>query len=181
MKKQVFEVWKTIKDYEGFYEVSNWGRVKSLGRFAKGSNNSLRFIKGKLLKLARLKSGHLYVNLSKNGVHTPILVHRLVAQAFIPNPNGYTVVHHLNENPNDNRVENLIWMSDEAHRGTHIKERCSKRVDQIDKVTGEVLHQWERTMDVERELGYNHQNISACCNGKRNSAYDYVWKQPILA
>lgn len=122
---------------------------------------------------------HLKVRLSKNGEYDEKYVHELVATAFIPNPHGYTVVHHKNGNPKDNRVENLVWISKEEHDTIHANERA-KRVDQIDKVTGEVLHQWSTPSDVERELGYSQRNIASCCRGERKSANNFIWKYPML-
>ena len=170
------EIWKDIRGNEDIYQVSNYGRVKSLDRVIIRSNGRPITIKGKIIEPYEKDSGHLDIVLRKNGEREHKKVHQLVAEAFIPNPNGYTVVHHKNHNPNDNRVENLVWMSDETHRGMHTKERCSKRVDQIDKITGEVLHQWYSVHDVTKELGYAQGNISACARGEKQTAYDCVWK-----
>ena len=180
MKKQTFEVWKAIQGYEGLYEVSNWGRVKSVERVIARSNGTLLTVKERIMKPQNNGSGHLILMFWKNGKCEHFQVHILVATAFIPNPYNYAIVHHKDYNPRNNRVENLEWISKEEHDAIHGNIKTPKRVDQIDKVTGEVLHQWERVMDVVRNFKYKATNISYCALGKRKLAYDYVWKYPIF-
>ena len=91
--------WKDIPGYEGLYQVSNLGEIKSLG------NGKTR--KEKILRLTKDKYGYLYITLSENGKLKKFKVHRLVAMAFIPNPNNYTQINHKDENRSNNRVENL--------------------------------------------------------------------------
>lgn len=174
-------MWRDIRGYEGLYQVSNEGRVRSLDRVVIRSNGRPITIKGKIKEPTEWNIGYLMVKLSKNGDCKFKLVHDLVAEAFIPNSHGYTVVHHKNHNTHDNRVENLEWMDWSVHSAMH----NSKRVDQIDCITGEVLRQWKNAYDVERELGYDHRYISQCCNGgykhrgkwfNVTQVYGYVWK-----
>lgn len=100
------EEWRAIQGYEGFYEVSNLGRVRSIKR----QENHYRF-SGRVLKPFVTGSNYLQVCLSKEGTAKNIAVHRLVATAFIPNPHGKETVNHINENKQDNRAENLEWLS----------------------------------------------------------------------
>ena len=97
------EIWRPIVGYEGLYEVSSYGRVRSLDRY--DSNN--HFLKGRILKLCADKDGYLNVGLSSNNKVKKYKVHRLVAEVFIPNPNNLPQVNHKDENPSNNRVENL--------------------------------------------------------------------------
>lgn len=121
------EIWKSVPGYEGLYEVSTFGRVRSVGRYA----NVTRTIRGKIqeyshylnskilrlqVKKAKRCAGGVYKNLTylglslyKEGKYYNELVHRLVAKAFIPNPNNYPTVNHKNCNSHDNRVSNLEW------------------------------------------------------------------------
>ena len=103
------EIWKPVVGYEGLYEVSSYGRVKSLDRYVKYSDGRIYLHKGKVLSLAKDKNGYFVVSLYFNGKHNTIKVHRLVAQAFIPNPDNLPEVNHLDEDKTNNRVENLEW------------------------------------------------------------------------
>lgn len=163
------EVWKDILGYEGHYQVSNKGRVKSL-----------KLGKERILKPRRDVGGYLQVYLCKNGDKKWCLVHRLVAQAFIPNSNNLPQINHKNEDKTDNIVENLEWCSAKYNNnyGTHIQriaEKTSKPVLQYTK-DGKFIQEWKSVMDVERNLGYFQSAISACCLGKLKSAYKFVWK-----
>ena len=115
----MIEIFKDIKGYEGLYQVSNLGRVKSLG------NNKTR--KERILKQGKNKAGYLQVGLCKDGKSERFLVHRLVAEAFISNPTDLPQVGHLDENPSNNQVKNLCWCSAKDNRnwGTH-NEKLSK-------------------------------------------------------
>ena len=174
MKNENEEVWKDIEEYEGLYQVSNKGRVKSL-----------KFGKERILKPAKNDGGYLFVYIFKNGKRKMCLVHRLVAQAFIPNPQNLPQINHRDEVKTNNSVQNLEWCTAKynSNYGTHNQRsadkrtngKCSKPVIQYEK-SGEFVKEWKSTHDIERNLGYNNGYISACCNGKFNSAYNFVWK-----
>lgn len=164
------EIWKDIKGYEGLYQVSNLGRVKRVGR--------------KILKQQKSK-GYLRVWLSKNDKPKWYLVHRLVAEAFIANPNNYPVVNHLDCNPSNNIKENLEWVThyeNVHHKPTSNKRsesmtngKKSKRINQY-SLDGEFIREWPSTMEIERQLKLSHSNISACCLGKYKQVSGSVWK-----
>lgn len=101
------EVWRDV--YGGLYSVSNLGRVKSNDRQIVYSNGVVTKYKGKLLKPEVVADGHLRVTLSSGGKKQRVFVHRLVAEAFIPNPNNYPIVNHKDEVPSNNCVGNLEW------------------------------------------------------------------------
>lgn len=172
------EVWKDIQGYEGYYQVSNEGRVRSLERTLIRKNGSHYTVKGKIMGAFDNGTNHLVLMLWKNGEYEHYLVHVLVATAFIPNPNGYTVVHHIDHNPFNNRVENLEWIAKEEHDVLHGNIDAPKRVDRIDKITGEVMNQFQSAIEASRELNIKNGfvGISMCANGKRKSAYDSIWK-----
>jgi hypothetical protein len=172
------EIWKDIENYEGMYQVSEKGRVKSL--------NYNHTKKEKILKGVKDKGGYLYVGLWKDGKQTNQLIHRLIAQAFIPNPNNYEQVNHKDENPSNNHVANLEWC--DAKYNTNYGTRnqrsgekltnhpsMSKRVDQIDMITGEVIRQWASTRECGRN-GYTQSHVSACARGELKKYKGYVWK-----
>ena len=163
------EIWKDIKDYEGLYQVSNLGRVKSL-----------KYGKEKILKSCKLNNGYLIVNLHKEGKQKHYYIHRLVATAFIPNPDNLSQVNHINEDKTDNRVENLEWCDNKYNinygtRNERIGKTNSIPILQFD-LDGEFVKKWDSIMQVERELGFDNSGICMCCKGKRKSAYGYKWR-----
>ena len=109
--ESLIEEWRDVVGFEGLYQVSNLGRVKGLDRLVDTNINNVdkRISKGKLLKPQFNNKGYKRVNLCKNGTFKSVFVHRLVAEAFIPNPNNYPVVNHKDENKQNNCVENLEW------------------------------------------------------------------------
>lgn len=170
------EIWLPVEGYEGLYEVSNEGRVRSLNYNKTGET--------KILKPEESK-GYLRVKLCKNRKVKRFLVHQLVAQAFVPNIFNLDVVNHINEVKSDNRAENLMWVTqkENCNWGTRNKRvfekttngKLSKTVYQFSK-DGEFIREWPSTKEVERVLGYFHTNISSCCLGKRKSANGFVWQ-----
>ena len=158
------EIYKDIEGYKG-YKISNYGNVKSL-----------KFGKEKILKQTKNKKGYLYVCLYKDGKVKHYKVHRLVAQTFIPNTNNYQQVNHKDEDKQNNHVTNLEWCTSEYNNnyGTHNKRSALSRSKQVMCIeTGKI---YSSTNEVERQLGFAHQYISQCCNGKYKQAYGYTWK-----
>ena len=125
------EIWKDYKDYEGLYQASNLGRMRSLDRWVKGPNSSIRFCKGRILKPCTTKDGYLLVNLCKNGKVKSFLVHRLVAEAFIDNTDNLPQVNHKDENPLNNVVSNLEWCSYSYNNsyGTRLERVRDKQIN----------------------------------------------------
>lgn len=105
----MIEEWRTIKGYEGLYEVSSYGRVRSLDRYVKTCYEAYRLQKGKILSPAKDRYGYLKVVLNFNRKCKTINVHRLVSDAFIPNPDNLPMVNHKDEDKSNNRVDNLEW------------------------------------------------------------------------
>ena len=101
------EEWRSVVGYEGLYEVSNTGQVRSLDRYVKGK--SYRLHKGKVLSPGKNSRGYLSAVLSYNGKHKAITVHRLVAEAFLPNPDNLPEINHKDEDKTNNSVDNLEW------------------------------------------------------------------------
>lgn len=110
MKDLKTEIWKPIKGFEGLYEISNKGNVRSLDRYVMNGNRCC-LLKGKPIKPYLTLKGYLIVDLYKNSQRTHYLIHRLIAEAFIPNPNNLPCIDHINTIRTDNRVENLRWCS----------------------------------------------------------------------
>ena len=158
------EIWKDKKDYEGHYQVSNCGRVKSI-----------KFGKERILKPVPNSFGYLFVNLCKDGKVKAFTVHRLVAEAFIPNPNNYKEVNHKDEDKSNNVVTNLEWCDRKynCNYGTRT-EKCSKPVLQY-TLDGESVREWESTAECSRN-GFNQGAVAACCLGKLKKYKDFIWK-----
>ena len=105
----MIEEWRPIEGYEGLYEVSNTGQVRSFDRYVKYSNGRIHLHKGKVLSPIKDKDGYLQVNLCYNGKIHQIKIHRLVAQAFLSNPDNLLYVNHKDEVKTNNSVDNLEW------------------------------------------------------------------------
>ena len=184
------EIWKDVVGYEGLYQVSNLGNVKSLPRCIEWKG-SIRHQPERLLKPANNGKGYLRVCLCKNGKEKHCRVHRLVASAFIYNPNNLPEVNHIDENKTNNCVDNLEWCDHEynINYGTHNQRiaeanKNGKRsipVDMLNK-QGDVIGEFPSTMEAERWLRANDHpkavqiHITECCRGKRNIAYGFKWQ-----
>jgi len=164
------EQWKDIEGYEGLYQISSYGRVKSLERTIikknKGGNYSEYRLKEKILKPHVISENdhHLQVKLYKDSVSEHKYLHKLVAEAFISNPNHYDAIHHIDHNPQNNRVENLIWMDEKEHAAMHMKETLSKQVYQY-TLDGKLVAVYCSTMEAAKQTGFIQTGISKCCNG----------------
>lgn len=128
----VEEVWKDIPDYEGLYQISNYGRVKSLPRQYKK-----RFINKEIIKVpTKLPKGYLKVGLSKNGKVKYYFIHRLVAEMFINKVDGKECVNHKDCNPSNNRVDNLEWcnhIENNNYKNHHLKRNISSVIYYLKK------------------------------------------------
>lgn len=178
------EIWKDIEGYEGLYQVSNLGRVRSLLRINRCFDKTY-IRKGKVLKGMSDKDGYSYVLLSKEGVQRKFLIHRLVAKHFILNPQNFPQVNHKNEVVNDNRLENLEWCDCvyNIRYGTGVKRRAELQTNKHGAkvvlqftLDGEFIREFPSTMEIVRVYGFRQSHINECCLGKAKSSYGYVWK-----
>ena len=159
------EIWHDIEGYEGLYQISNKGHVKSL---YKGSE--------RILRAHDNGAGYLKVQLYKNTARQYRYIHRLVAETFIVNLHNLPEINHKDENKKNNCVENLEW----CDRGYNVNygsrnERVSRKILQYSK-SGEFIKEWPGAREVERMLGIANSHIIDCCRGKYKSAYGFVWR-----
>ena len=171
------EIWKDVVGYEGFYQVSNQGRVKSLDRNIKHKNGRVYYTKGKILKTYLQNGGYLIAHLNKNGKMKNCTVHRLVATAFIENPEEKAEIDHINTIKTDNRVENLRWVTrsenflnpltrvknSEARKGRE-KESLKKKVICLN--TKEIF---KDMFTAAEKYNLRSSNLTRCCQGKQIS------------
>lgn len=173
------EVWKDIKKYEGLYQVSNLGRVKSL--------NYNRSGKERILKYGINTQGYLIVCLCVNKQRKIFAVHRLVAETFIANTNNLPQVNHIDENKYNNCVDNLEWCDSKYNNnyGTHIQralltriirncKTAPKKIDQY-SLDGKFIKTWNSGTELSK-CGFHHGNICNCCKGRSKTSQSYIWK-----
>ncbi len=165
------EKWKNIDGYENEYQISNFGRIRS---FKKHNGTNQR-----IMKSIKMKNGYYNITLCKNGNKKREYIHRLVAKAFIPNPNNYPFVNHKDENPSNNYVNNLEWCTQKYNMnyGSLIKKhkRESKSILQYD-LNNNFIKKWESISNAEKDLKITHCNIIACLKGRRKNAGGFIWK-----
>ena len=162
------EIWRAIKGYEDLYEVSNYGKVRSLFRYKK------------ILKPIVGVQGYLYVTLyDKNKKQKSKRIHRLVAQAFISNPDNLPFVNHKDEDVKNNVYSNLEWTTTQENiikrYEIGIVGNNYKRVSQFDK-DGNLVGSFSSSYEAERITGISRTHIGGCCRGERLTAGGYVWK-----
>ena len=194
-KRLYTEVWKDIDRYEGYYQVSNFGRVKSLDRTIKYKDGRIYCTKGRLLNQHLNPKGYKYVTLSKGSVREKRTVHRLVIESFIPNIEDKPYVDHINTIKIDNRVQNLRWVTQKENLNNELtlkrkrekykkghseetKEKMRKSSPNKKKVlcveTGII---YESASEASRQTGIWSVNIRRVCKGKVKSAGGYSWKE----
>lgn len=191
------EIWRDISGYEGYYQVSNFGRVRSLDKM-QNYNGSVRLHKGKILKPNNDGRGYLIVDLSKNNRSVTKTIHRLVAMAFLDNPNNLPQVNHKDENKENNFVfvnkdgsvdlnkSNLEWctVSYNVNYGNAAVERGLKQRNDRNKskltamytLDGNLVDIYPSAREASRLTGIPKTLIYKCCKGENKTAKGFVFK-----
>lgn len=175
------EEWKDVRGFEGYYQISNLGRVKSVERVVKKKNGTLMKVSEKIRVLSQTTDNYSYVVLAKNGKNKTFLVHRLVAETFIGNPNNLPCVNHKDENKQNDCVDNLEWCTYEynnTYKNIHLR-RCQdnirRMVIQYDLDMHEIKR-WDSIIEAAKFYNIQSANISACCMYRRNHCAGFKWR-----
>lgn len=177
------EEWKDIPGYEGLYQVSNLGRVKSLARqYQTGAHNVTISLPEVILKTKVRRTGYSLVTLNKDGVPKDAYVHRLVAQNFLANDDNLPYVNHKDGNPRNNHVENLEWCTPQyntRYNDAHIRGGKNRRVPIIQKTfDGKIVRKWDSAAEAGEKYGKSGaRNINNCLRfSNRETAYGFIWE-----
>lgn len=176
------EIWKDIEGYEGIYQVSNLGRVRSLDRIVVRKNGYQLPCKGQFVTAVSHKGGYIYVGLTKDGRKRNLKMHRLVAAAFIPNPDQLPEVNHKDEDKTNNRTDNLEWCSRPYNlrwKDGHIRraEKNWRAVQQID-ANGNVVATYPSITSAAQAVGISTKLIGNVCAKRvhQKTAGGYRWR-----
>ena len=175
------EIWKDIKGYEFRYQISNVGRIKSLRRYVYN-----HFSKEKILTPVLTKKGYLQIRLSDGKRFKGYKIHRLVAQAFIPNPDNKPQVNHIDGNKLNNKVDNLEWCTGKENMIHAAKNKLlkdvsgnknpnCKKINQFD-LDGNFIKEWDSIYDITNAFKIDRHIITKCCTFKCKSACGYIWR-----
>ena len=179
--KNTKETWKPVVGYEGLYEVSDLGRVKKVARTITKADGTIKKVDERILKPSD-SNGYQIVGLYRNGVSKSNWVHRLVAQAFIPNNDqSKTVINHKDENKRNNSVANLEWCTYKynANYGTRnerVGKGNSKPIQQLDLKTGLIIATYPSLTEASLSIGIHWSTISNVAKGRGKTAGGYGWK-----
>lgn len=178
--EQNIEIWKDIPGYEGYYQVSSFGRVRSLTRVVNG-----RTLSGKILSLHGLKNSYLHITLYKSNQKQTVLVHRLVGMVFVPGYKKGLDINHKDENKQNNHYQNLEFVTHSYNmaygnrmaKSLETRKPNMKRVVQMN-LDGEIVAMYDSVNDAARKNGYYNTPIWQCCKRKPKAltAYGYVWR-----
>lgn len=168
-KGEICETYKDIPGYEGYYQVSNIGNVRSISHYTRNNiNGGQRYTKGRVLAQYKMPNGYMQVSLSKNEKREKQYVHRLVANTFINNENNKTDVNHIDGDKNNNTVENLEWVSHKDNQIHMVKNRMTLKAIPIINIATGVMY--SSLTEAERETGINRKAIREYCKEGR------IWK-----
>jgi len=183
------EIWKPIKDYEGLYEISNFGNVKILARnYTRYNYLTKRYniikVKEKITQ-GTINGGYRRICLTKNKVEKNKHIHKLVAEAFIPNPNNYSYVNHIDGNKQNNYIDNLEWCTLYQNNTHAYKTGLRKSTDitpilQYD-LEGNFIREYKSINEASKETNLDIRHISRNINGigKQIGGYKFVKKEPV--
>jgi len=184
------EIWMDICGYEGLYQASNYGRIRSVDKIVNNKRGTY-FRKGKIKKISNASCGYRGVGLCKNGKRKSYLVHIIIAKSFIKNPLNKRTVNHIDCDKTNNNVSNLEWNTDSENikyafkngrKPTRywtgkkgINSSRGSHIFQLDKLSNNIINEFGSAMEASRMTGVNDRDISSCARGKLKSAGGYLW------
>ena len=174
------EIWKDIEGYEGLYQVSNLGKIRSFIKCNAHPNVP------RIIKAYKHNSGYLRVDLTRDKNTQQYLLHRLVADAFIPKQESKPCINHIDGNKQNNAADNLEWVTyseNQQHAFStglkhpkYGKEHHNHSIVNQYTLSGEFIKQWFGFGEIERVLKFSGSNIHACCKGRQKTSYGYIWR-----
>lgn len=177
------EEWKDIKKFEGLYQISNFGRVKSLDRkiYQKNKNGKFQYVtyRGRILKVQKQKNGYLTIDLHRDNKFERKLIHKLVAEMFISNPNNYKYINHKDSNIQNNKVNNLEWCTQSYNikYAYDLGNKIPPNMRAIKQIKdGKIVNIFKSISLAERQTNIKGANISKCCRNIRKNAGGYQWE-----
>lgn len=181
------EEWRPVVGYESYYLISNYGRLKSVTRHTIDSNGRNMFHRGKVVKAAISKCGYAIFRICIEGKLICVSLHRLVANAFIPNPKNLPFVHHRDENKLNNMVDNLGWITNKENINYgDTQKRHSESLRKVLRDRTYIVKQYDllgneiATFRGKREIldaGYSYDGVMHCCKGVTKTHSGYIWKR----
>lgn len=157
------EEWRDIPKYEGLYEVSNTGKVRSVTHYSRNNiNGGERLVRGRILSAFKMPSGYMQVKLSRNDKREKHYIHRLVACAFLSNDNNLLEVNHIDGNKGNNNVNNLEWVSHKDNLIHAVRMRMTKKANPV--LCVETNKQYNSMSEAERDTGINKHFIKTSCD-----------------
>ena len=188
------EIWRPIKGYEGYYEASNMGNIRSVDRIILSTANILhtehtQLRKGRLLKQGNGREGYKLVVLQRDGKKKTFYAHRIIAITFIENPENKPCIDHINGDHTDNRAENLRWCTQKENinnpntlhkniatlRNNNASGCKPKTILQLDKETFAVIREIPPKTSFFKDMGYVREYVTSACRNQNKLAYGYRW------
>lgn len=175
------EIWRDVPNYEHLYEVSNLGNVRSLNKFVKTRGNGRRLIVGRVLKNLCGSGGYYHVSLYKECKQEIISIHRLIAKVFLPNPNNYPVINHIDSNRKNNDLSNLEWCT-QKHNLQHARD-CGRlnydsqkiKIKSFNPISGEFVYY--NSINSVKKYGFTPSLVCYCAKGiiKSKTHKGLIW------
>lgn len=172
------EVWKDIPGFEGYYQASTFGRIRSVDRYVNYKNSGTALRKDKILSPKTSNKGYLETTLMKEGRYYYKRIHQLIALTFLSNPCSYKSINHINEIKTDNRVSNLEWCTEKYNKEAYTKSRIS--VYQY-SMSGKLIKIWHSITQAAKSIGKDKTGIQHCCVGEKlKTLGGYIWSYKTL-